>query len=210
MVSDPIFLRKWCLTPFSSIFLLASLGAQIVDVRMPNLSALLDTWMTIASAEMVQSQAATYPFRVSEYGPYMQVFLAVGASQTPKRLAEARKTRAVLTEQLTAVLDSVDAMACPAGGAPAWRVTHAIQVGPLGALHAAWGAAAPRAMDFTGPMDLAGTPAICLPSGFSPTGLPFSIQFAGRRLSEPMLCRIANAFEKTTSWHTQHPDLDAR
>jgi Asp-tRNA(Asn)/Glu-tRNA(Gln) amidotransferase A subunit family amidase len=58
-------------------------------------------------------------------------------------------------------------------------------------------------------MDLAGTPTICLPSGFSPGGLPYSIQLAGRRLSEPMLCRIANAYEEATSWHGRHPDLDA-
>jgi Asp-tRNA(Asn)/Glu-tRNA(Gln) amidotransferase A subunit family amidase len=64
-------------------------------------------------------------------------------------------------------------------------------------------------MDFTGPMDLAGTPAICLPSGFSPDGLPYSIQFAGRRLSEPLLCRIAGAYEDATGWHDRHPDVDA-
>jgi hypothetical protein len=44
-------------------------------------------------------------------------------------------------------------------------------------------------------MNHAGTPAICLPSGFSQEGLPYSIQFAGRRLSEPVLCRIAHAYE---------------
>jgi amidase len=187
---------------------LKSLGAEIVEVRMPDLSALLDTWVTIATAEMVQSQAATYPSRATEYGPYMRTFLAGGAEVTSAQIADARKKRVAVSGQFDAVLESVDAMACPAGGSPAWRVTRAIQTGPLAGLHAAWGAASPRAMDFTGPMDLAGTPAICLPSGFSPDGLPYSIQLAGRRLSEPMLCRIANAYEEATSWHARHPDLD--
>ncbi len=127
---------------------------------------------------------------------------------TPAQLADARKARTAFAEQVTAVLDSVDAMACPAGGDPAWPVTHAIQVGPLLALHAAWNAAAPRASEFTMPMDLAGTPAICLPSGFSADGLPYSIQFAGRRLSEAMLCRIAYAYEQATNWHARHPNMD--
>ncbi len=60
---------------------------------------------------------------------------------------------------------------------------------------------------FTAPMDMAGTPAICLPSGFSPEGLPYSIQFVGRRLSEAVLCRIAHAYEQATSWHDRHPDV---
>lgn len=193
----------------AALGVLAARGATIVDVRMPDLSALLDMWATIATAEMVESQAATYPSRAAEYGPYMRDFLADGARQTPEHIAQARKARTALSTQFVALLESVDAMVCPAGGAPAWRVTRAVQTGPLAELHKAWGAAAPRAMDFTGPMDLAGTPAICLPSGFSPDGLPYSLQLAGRRLSEPMLCRIANAYEKETSWHTRHPNLDA-
>jgi Asp-tRNA(Asn)/Glu-tRNA(Gln) amidotransferase A subunit family amidase len=62
-------------------------------------------------------------------------------------------------------------------------------------------------MDFVGPMDLAGTPAICLPSGFSANGLPYSLQLAGRRLSEPLLCRIAAAYERATRWHDRHPTI---
>jgi Asp-tRNA(Asn)/Glu-tRNA(Gln) amidotransferase A subunit family amidase len=34
-------------------------------------------------------------------------------------------------------------------------------------------------MVFTLPASLAGRPAICLPCGFSPEGLPYSIQFVG-------------------------------
>ena len=49
------------------------------------------------------------------------------------------------------------------------------------------------------------TPAICMPCGFSPEGLPYSIQFAGRRLSEAVLCRIAHAYEQATDWHHRHP-----
>jgi Asp-tRNA(Asn)/Glu-tRNA(Gln) amidotransferase A subunit family amidase len=52
-------------------------------------------------------------------------------------------------------------------------------------------------------------PAICLPSGFSSDGLPYSIQFSGQRLSEPTLCRIAHGYEKATQWHTRHPKVEA-
>ena len=97
--------------------------------------------------------------------------------------------------------------AIPAGGDPAWPITHAIQVGPLPEYHKAWSAAAPRSAEFTMPMDLAGVPAICVPCGFSSDGLPYSIQFTGRRLSEATLCRIAYAYERSTDWHTRHPTV---
>jgi Asp-tRNA(Asn)/Glu-tRNA(Gln) amidotransferase A subunit family amidase len=98
-------------------------------------------------------------------------------------------------------------MAGPSGGDPAWPITHAIQVGSLPDYHKAWSAAAPRRAEFTMPLDLARVPAICLPCGFSADGLPYSIQFSGRRLSESMLCRIAYAYEQATEWHTRHPSV---
>ena len=191
----------------AALAVIASVGAQIVDVRMPDLTGMLDVWMTICAAEIVKAHAKNYPSHANEYGPYMREFLSNGARVTPKQLAAAREKRAALTAQLTTLLNSVDAMASPAGGDPAWPITHEIQVGPLPAYHQAWSAAAPRSAEFTMPMDLAGVPAICLPCGFSSDGLPYSIQFTGRRLSEATLCRVAHAYEQATTWHTRHPQV---
>jgi amidase len=184
-------------------------GAQIVDVKMPDLSEVLPVWSTICSAEIVVAHRADYPRRAKEMGPYFRAFLEKGSRVTSDQLAEARAKRKDFSDRLNALLETVDVMAGPAGGDPAWPITHAIQVGPLAAYHAAWSAAAPRSMEFTMPMDLAGVPAICLPCGFSSDGLPYSIQFTGRRLSEAMLCRVAYAYEQATSWHTRHPALAA-
>jgi amidase len=183
-------------------------GARIVEVKMPNLNGIVNVWFALCGSEVIQAHAANYPIHADQYGPYFRAVLDSGAAVTPNQLDDARRVRAALTTQLNALLESVDAMACPAGGDPAWPITHELQVGPLPAFHAAWSAASPRAAEFTMPMDLAGTPGICLPSGFSKDGLPYSIQFAGRRLSEPMLCRIAHAYEQATNWHTRHPTVD--
>ena len=191
----------------NAVKVLESLGAQIVDVKMPNLTALVDTWMAICSSEMAAAHAANYPSRANEYGPYLREFLASGLRVTSQELSAAHTRRSELTTTLASLLNSVDAMAGPAGGDPAWPITHELQVGPLAAYHAAWSAAAPRSAEFTMPMDLAGMPAICLPCGFAPEGVPYSIQFTGRRLSEPMLCRIAHAYEQATNWHDRHPEV---
>jgi amidase len=188
---------------------LEALGARIVDVKMPALDGMVDAWVAICTSEAVIAHKASYPVHADEYGPYFRAMLELGSRVGPKQLQDARQWRATLSAQLNLVLGSVDVMASPAGGDPAWPITHELQVGPPPPFHAAWAAAAPRAAEFTMPMDMAGTPAICLPSGFSKDGLPYSIQFAGRRLSEPMLCRIAHAYEQATNWHARHPGIGA-
>ncbi len=190
----------------NAISALESLGARIVEVKMPSVADVVDTWMPICSFEMAVAHAANYPSRASEYGPYLREFLASGLRVTTQQLSAARKRRAELTTQFAALLNSIDAIAGPAGGDPAWPITHELPVGPMAAYHAAWSAAAPRSSEFTMPMDLAGVPAICLPCRFAPEGVPYSIQFTGRRMSEGMLCRIAHVYEQATSWHDRHPE----
>jgi amidase len=186
---------------------LAGLGARIVDVRMPDLTGLVDHWIAICVPEALAAHRASYPSRASEYGAYFRDVLGLAAAITPQQTARAQAWRSEFTMRFSKVLDAVDAMACPAGGAPAWPITRELQLGSVAAFSAAWDKASPRAAEFTMPMNLAGTPAICVPSGFSPGGLPYSIQFAGRRLSEPMLCRIAHAYQRATTWSLRRPNV---
>jgi amidase len=189
----------------SALQILREHGAQIVPVKMPDVSHVGAIWQPICAYEMAKAHAATFPARANEYGPYLREFLQYGLRVTAHELETAHRAQKALTKELDALLDSVDAIAGPAGGDPAWPITHAIQVGPLPAYHAAWSAVAPRSAEFTMPMDLARVPAVCLPSGFSPDGLPYSIQFSGRRLGEGTLLRIAYAYETATEWHNRHP-----
>jgi amidase len=191
----------------AALKLLGDRGARIVDVRMPDLSAVPSTWVTICGAEMAAAHAQTFPARAAEYGPYLREFLAGGAAVTPEQLAAARRRQAALSAQMDALLATIDAMASPASDGPAWPITHALQTGPMGAYHQAWSAAQPRSAEFMMPMDLAGVPAICVPCGFSADGLPYSLQLTGRRLSEAMLCRVAYAYEQATDWRERHPPV---
>jgi amidase len=60
---------------------------------------------------------------------------------------------------------------------------------------------------FTVPFDFNGAPTISLPCGLNGEGLPLSLQFVGKHLSEPLLCRIGHAFEQVTDWHNLHPPV---
>jgi amidase len=186
---------------------LTRLGARVVDVEMPDLSDVLYVWFTLCSAEAAAAHRATYPSRAAEYGPYFREVLQIGSSVSEGELASARTMRAEIATRFAAVLESVDAIVCPGAGAPAWPISRAIHLGTMAVYHTAWDAASPKSGVFTMPMNLAGTPAICVPSGFSAEGLPYSIQFAGRNHSEATLCRIAFAYERAMSGSPRHPEF---
>ncbi|MFL6601282.1 MAG: amidase family protein [Steroidobacteraceae bacterium] len=107
----------------AALKVLTGLGARVVDVRMPDLTGVMDAWFALCASEIVVAHAANYPSRATEYGPYMREFLETGARITPQQVAAAQKKRAEFTVQFNAVLESVDAMAGPAGGHPAWPIT---------------------------------------------------------------------------------------
>ena len=52
---------------------------------------------------------------------------------------------------------------------------------------------------------LTGWPALTVPAGFTPTGLPIGIEFLGRPFAEGMLMRFGYAFEQATG-HRRPPE----
>jgi aspartyl-tRNA(Asn)/glutamyl-tRNA(Gln) amidotransferase subunit A len=54
------------------------------------------------------------------------------------------------------------------------------------------------------PVSLSGMPALVLPCG-AHGALPLGMQLVAARDAEPLLFRIARAYEATTGWHTRRP-----
>ncbi len=50
-----------------------------------------------------------------------------------------------------------------------------------------------------------GYPTLSLPCGYSPDGIPLSLQLVGKPLGEAALCRAGYAFEQAQDFHLQHP-----
>jgi aspartyl-tRNA(Asn)/glutamyl-tRNA(Gln) amidotransferase subunit A len=75
------------------------------------------------------------------------------------------------------------------------------------------GAAAPAGSAPAGPRppatiaagNLAGLPAIAVPTGFGEQGLPTSMQLLGRAFSEGTLVAVADAYQRLTDWHRRRP-----
>jgi len=53
--------------------------------------------------------------------------------------------------------------------------------------------------------NLVGQPAVAVPNGFGPHGLPTSITFTGRIWTEAHLLMIAQRYQEASGWHRKHP-----
>ena len=52
---------------------------------------------------------------------------------------------------------------------------------------------------------MTGQPTLALPCGFSASGLPLSLQLAGRPFEEATVLQVGAAYERATDWHKRHP-----
>lgn len=55
--------------------------------------------------------------------------------------------------------------------------------------------------------NVAGLPAVSVPSGFGERGLPTAIQFVGRAGAENSVLAVARAYQERTDWHTKRPGI---
>ncbi|MBB65558.1 MAG: Asp-tRNA(Asn)/Glu-tRNA(Gln) amidotransferase GatCAB subunit A [Waddliaceae bacterium] len=60
---------------------------------------------------------------------------------------------------------------------------------------------------FTVSANLAGIPAISVPSGFTSKKMPVGIQFLAPQKQDVQVCRMANAYSKATGFHKEIPEL---
>jgi amidase len=181
---------------------LQGLGAELVEVRMPAETAQLgDAWFALCAYEAHQAHAAKLADQADAFGAFFRDFLAIGAAVTAEQYVGASRLRTAFNQQFTAVLESVDAIVCPSGGLT-FPVEQAVLYGDREAIEPLFAAVQ---MQFTIPADFAGTPTLTLPCGFSEDSRPYSFQFMGRRLWEPVLCRLGHAYEGATPWHQRHP-----
>ena len=180
---------------------LTRLGAKVVTVTMPNVSQVGGAWLDLCYVEALEVHASTFPSRAGEYGPGLRAALEAGQRVTPSTLAAAARVRAEVSSSIESMLETVDCLVCPSMANSA-RVKEA---NPFDEETAeSWGATV-RNDIHTQPFNFSGSPTLSVPCGFSADGLPLSVQFVGRRLSESVLCRIGHAYEQATPWHLKHP-----
>ena len=63
---------------------------------------------------------------------------------------------------------------------------------------------------FTIPADMSGVPAVSVPCGFTPGGLPIGLQLIGRPFGEPAVLSTARAWESVAGLSTRRPPITLR
>jgi aspartyl-tRNA(Asn)/glutamyl-tRNA(Gln) amidotransferase subunit A len=114
---------------------------------------------------------------------------------------DAMRARVAMRRELDLLLSRYDAVVAPA------RSRLAPPVGRDFDVPATPAPEAPRPPAATQAGNLAGLPAIAVPTGFGGDRLPASLQLLGRAHSEETLVALAVAYQEMTDWHRRRPAM---
>lgn len=174
---------------------LASLGATVEEVRLPDLSLFSACGRVIMTAEAFAIHEAALRTRPRDFGRYTFQRVAIGATISAADLVQAYRLRRELTVRVGACLRRYDALVAAVALAPAPR---------LDEFPADWPLTTPmQAIHFS----VTGNPALALPIGFSASGLPLGMQVVGRAFDEPTVFRVAAAYEAAAGVRARRPAL---
>lgn len=179
----------------SALRILEKQGARLKHVSLPQIKETEDAGNKIAWAEatLYHQDAGWYPDRSSDYGEDVRVRLEMGAKVTAVDYLRARefreKCKGLFHDALAA--NDVDALVVP---------TTPIAAPKLGQESVRIGGSdySTRALllRLNRPANLVGVPALSVPCGLTPAGLPVGLQLISDWTDEALLLEIARDFER--------------
>lgn len=205
----------------AAIDLLAGQGAEIEETSLPFTEYGLASYYIIAPAEassnLARYDGVRYGLRAKNAMTPLDLFLrtreegfgaevkqrimigtyALSAGYYDAFYLKAQKVRTLIKQDFDRAFTQFDALLTPT--AP----TTAFAIGEK--------ASDPLAMKLsdilTIPVNMAGLPAISMPCGFSPSGLPIGLQIIAPAFKEETIYRIAHSYEQATDWHKRRPQI---
>lgn len=182
---------------------LADLGADIVEVKLPELEHAANVGMTILLTDTSEWHRRLLRGQRDKYVPATRIMLELGELVLGAQYVYAQRARAALrsTVKNSFAKYRIDGLVCP-------TLPHTTM--PVEQL----------SVDLTGEGETAlstflhhcflgnvfGIPALSVPCGFSSKGLPIGMQLYGRPFRESDLFRVAHAYQQVTDWHTRRPE----
>lgn len=185
----------------------ASLGAQLVEVTLPEASGAYDAFGRVQRCEALRThtRAGLFPARRDEYGSDVRDRLELATKTTLADYLEGTIRREHLRAGFHRVFRQVDLVITPVtAGPPApigqERVMHLGEEIEFREL----------VMSYTSPQDLVGLPACTVRAGFDSLGVPTAVQLTGPAFREQRVLAAAQAlYEATAEVQQRRPVLAA-
>jgi aspartyl-tRNA(Asn)/glutamyl-tRNA(Gln) amidotransferase subunit A len=165
-------------------------GHTIGDVEIPSSSITPDVYLHVVLPEAAHYHAPMLGAYADRYSPGVRLRLEMGRYVLAEDYVRAMDLRRVLTTQVDAALEGLDALLLPALAIPAPVLGEAsVDIdGTPEAVRAAM-------LRLTQLFNLTGHPAIAIPCGSTPAGLPIGMQLVGHRGATSALLDVAEALE---------------
>jgi amidase len=175
-----------------------TLGADIVDVRFPDVTQAIADWSANCAVEAAVAHEATYPARKDEYGAVLASVIEAGRVLSGREYQKILLRRLELRGRVAALFGTIDLLLIPVHPFAPPTLAMIRTLGEQPELIS-------KLQRYTCPFDMTGNPTITLPGGVSETGLPIAFQLVAAGLCEATLVRASAAFQSVTSWHRRHP-----
>jgi aspartyl-tRNA(Asn)/glutamyl-tRNA(Gln) amidotransferase subunit A len=183
---------------------LAAIGAEIIEVKLPELELTRETLITIRMVESASYHRQQIRERGHLYSPGTRATLEIGQVVLATEYVAALRARERFRQSMKALFrrEKLEALISPTIPVPAplladvWQPRDDMENGETptdGFVHHVY------------PANLSGQPALSAPAGFTSAGLPIGYQLMGRPFDEATLYRIAYAYEGTQDWHKRQP-----
>jgi len=182
---------------------LVAQGAQVTEVDIKHIHGNISAQLTIESAEPSTYHQRWLRERPDDYGEDVRGLLEIGEMLLATHYLQAQRYRSLLRSEFMNAFRRVDVFICPTLPFTATRIgemkvviENGVEEDMLSAI-----------MQFTGVPSLTGLPALNVPCGFDPDGMPIGMQIIGRPFDESTLFRAGAAFQEATDFHRREPDL---
>lgn len=202
--TDPKAIDMEVLTNFkTSLKTLEKLGAEIVDVSLPNTEYGIEVYYIIQPAEVSSNLARFDGIRFGNgrdaFGDEAKRRIMLGTftlsvGYYDAYYKKAMKVRTLIINDFEKAYEKVDAIVSPISPTPPWKIGEKVN-DPLKMY---------LSDILTVNTNLAGIPGLAVPSGFI-NDLPTGVQFLGPRFSEKLLFRIGHSFEQENKLFEKKP-----
>lgn len=186
----------------ASLRTLEGFGYSIEEVSIPNLRYGLGAELAVLSAEASSYHREMMRIRADDVSSDIRRELDSGMVLLATDYLLGQRVRRIIAGEFRAAFQKVDVLATPTIPIPAPRIDQSevnLAGQTMSALNVIW--------RNTYPANLTGSPALCVPCGFSEGGLPISLQLIGRNFDELTLLQAGHRFQSETNWHTRTPPM---